>query len=69
MMQSGIITDITAYKIIQITTGSEFYKLFNTISHRLYKVYNTKHGSFRDTDIGVTVFCTKEQANENLRRN
>lgn len=60
MTHTGIVNEITRYKIIQVVDKNDGYKT--------YKVYNTKHGSFNEMQIGRTVFYTEEQAIENKRR-
>lgn len=46
---------ITKYKIIQIVSVSDYHT-----------IYNTKHGAFRNYNIGVTAFFTEEDAKRAL---
>lgn len=59
MLYSGVVNTMSKFKIIQISEKNDGY--------RKYKVYNTKHGSFNEMQIGRTVFYTEEEARANLQ--
>ena len=57
LQKPGVVCEVTPYKVIQVVT-----KLIGAT------VYNTKHGSFTERDVGVTVFGAIEKALCNLKK-